>query len=135
MAPFVGQSGVLMNLPETISAGLVRQGTLVEVDEGLSPEELASIVQERFGVSPTDSVAEATPKASTTVEKPRGNASRDDWVAYALSQGKSEDDLAGLKQGEIRELLEPADPATSETGSTESEDGDQGDGTNPDETE
>ncbi len=135
MAPFVGQSGVLMNLPVTISAGLVRQGTLVEVDEGLSPEELASIVQERFGVSASDSVAEATPKASTTVEKPRGNASRDDWVAYALSQGKSEDDLAGLKQGEIRELLEPATPENPETGSTESGDEGQGDGGNSDDTE
>lgn len=135
MAPFVGQSGVLMNLPVTISAGLVRQGTLVEVDEGLSPEELASIVQERFGVSASDSVAEATPKASTTVEKPRGNASRDDWVVYALSQGKSEDDLAGLKQGEIRELLEPTTPETPETGSTESGDEGQGDGGNSDDTE
>lgn len=135
MAPFVGQSGVLMNLPVTISAGLVRQGTLVEVDEGLSPEELASIVQERFGVSASDSVAEATPKASTTVEKPRGNASRDDWVAYALSQGKSEDDLAGLKQGEIRELLESATPENPETGSTESGDEGQGDGGNSDDTE
>ena len=135
MAPFVGQSGVLMNLPVTISAGLVRQGTLVEVDEGLSPEELASIVQERFGVSASDSVAEATPKASTTVEKPRGNASRDDWVAYALSQGKSEDDLAGLKQSEIRELLEPPTPENPETGSTESGDEGQGDGGNSDDTE
>jgi len=37
--------------------------------------------------------------------KPAGNASRDDWYAYALANGKTGADLDGLKQGEIRALF------------------------------
>lgn len=38
-------------------------------------------------------------------EKPAGNASLDDWRAYALANGKSETDLDGLKRDEIRDLF------------------------------
>lgn len=133
MAPYVGKSGTLLNLKGAVASGLIASGIVVEVEEGLTAEQLAKIASEKFGGN--DPVAEATPKASTTVEKPRGNASRDDWVAYALSQGKSEDDLAGLKQGEIRELLEPVTTENPETGSTESGDEGQGDGGNSDDAE
>lgn len=107
MAPFVGRSGVVMNLDPVVSGGLVRNGTLVEIGEGLSAKDVASIVADRFGEKPTE---ETTPEVSSAgaageVEEPRGNASREDWVEYAIAQGKTEDDLAGLKQTEIRALL------------------------------
>ncbi|MNJ03520.1 hypothetical protein D3C73_1638720 [compost metagenome] len=38
--------------------------------------------------------------------KPGGNASREKWVEYALANGKTEDDLNGLKQTEIRALFD-----------------------------
>lgn len=98
-----------MNLAPLTSAGLVKNGTLVEVPEDVTEAEIADLLKEKFGVGADKSVTEETPetpKAKTEVEKPRGNASRDDWVAYAVSQGTSEDDLAGLKQGEIRALFE-----------------------------
>ena len=108
MAPFVGRSGVVMNLAPLTSAGLVRNGTLVEIPDGLSAEAVAKIVAERFDEKPdTDTEVEANaPVPSGDAEPPRGNASRDEWVAYAITQGKTEDDLAGLKQGEIRALFD-----------------------------
>ncbi|WP_417364054.1 hypothetical protein [Glutamicibacter arilaitensis] len=107
MAPFVGRSGVVMNLDPVISGGLVRNGTLVEIDEGLSAKDVASIVADRFGKKPAEETTAVVSSAVTAgeVEEPRGNASREDWVEYAIAQGKTEDDLAGLKQTEIRALL------------------------------
>lgn len=37
--------------------------------------------------------------------KPAGNASKEDWHAYALANGKTSADLDGLKQSEIRALF------------------------------
>lgn len=121
MAPFVGRSGVVMNLDPVVSGGLVRNGTLVEIGEGLSAKDVASIVADRFGEKPTE---ETTPEVSSAgaageVEEPRGNASREDWVEYAISQGKTEDDLAGLKQTEIRALLKQESEKTEEEEETE----------------
>lgn len=48
-------------------------------------------------------------KPAETVEVPGGNASKDAWHAYALSQGKSADDLDGLTRDQIRDLFK--DPA------------------------
>src|SRR5690606_6819761 len=121
MAPFVGRSGIVMNLDPVVSGGLVRNGTLVEISEGLSAKDVASIVADRFGEKPSE---ETTPEVSSAgatgeVEEPRGNASREDWVEYAISQGKTEDDLAGLKQTEIRALLKQESEETEEEEETE----------------
>ena len=123
MAPFVGRSGVVLNLAPLTSAGLVRNGTLVEIEEGLTTEEVAEIVAQRFSEKPVDA---RTPEvraveSSGEAEKPRGNASRDVWEEYALSVGISEDDLKGLKQTEIRDLVDQKEnPGDSEeTGNTE----------------
>ncbi|MGP4995106.1 hypothetical protein [Glutamicibacter ardleyensis] len=124
MAPFIGRSGVLMNLAPLTSAGLVKNGTLVEVPEDVTEEEIADLLKEKFGVGADKSATEETPetpKAKTEVEKPRGNASRDDWVAYAVSQGTSEDDLAGLKQGEIRALFEQDSDEAAENAKADAE--------------
>ena len=123
MAPFVGRSGVVMNLDPLVSGGLVRNGTLLEIDEGLSAEEVAEIVADRFGGKPvaTRTPEERAEESTDEAEKPRGNASREAWEAYALSVGISEDDLKGLKQTEIRDLVDQKEnPGDSEeTGNTE----------------
>lgn len=107
-----------MNLDPVISGGLVRNGTLLEIDEGLSPDAVAKIVAERFGEKP-DSAPEpetSAPAKAGEVEVPRGNASREAWVEYAITQGKTEDDLAGLKQGEIRALFDTEETAVESEG-------------------
>lgn len=48
-------------------------------------------------------------KPAETVEVPGGNASKDAWHAYALSQGKSAEDLDGLTRDQLRDLFK--DPA------------------------
>ncbi|MGO3763484.1 hypothetical protein [Glutamicibacter arilaitensis] len=121
MAPFVGRSGVVMNLDPVVSGGLVRNGTLVEIGEDLSAKDVASIVADRFGEKPAEATTPEVFSAGDTgeVEEPRGNASREDWVEYAISQGKTEDDLAGLKQTEIRALLKQESEETKEEEETE----------------
>lgn len=37
--------------------------------------------------------------------RPSGNASRDEWEAYALANGRTEDDVADLTRNEIRDLF------------------------------
>lgn len=41
-----------------------------------------------------------------SAEKPGANASRDDWEAYALSAGKTADELDGLGRNQIRDLFD-----------------------------
>lgn len=36
---------------------------------------------------------------------PSGNASRDEWEAYALANGRTEEDVAELSRNEIRDLF------------------------------
>jgi hypothetical protein len=38
-------------------------------------------------------------------DKPKGNASTDEWTAYALAHGKTEEDLQGLSRDDIRNLF------------------------------
>lgn len=125
MAPFIGRSGVLMNLQPLTSAGLVKNGTLVEVPDDVTEEEISEILKERFGIGAEESEGEIVPEAPKgkvgDLEKPRGNASRDDWVAYAVSQGTSEDDLAGLKQGEIRARFEQDSDEAAENAKADAE--------------
>lgn len=37
--------------------------------------------------------------------RPAGNASREDWEAYALDNGRTAEDLEGLGRNEIRDLF------------------------------
>jgi hypothetical protein len=47
-----------------------------------------------------------TDEAGTAVDgAPRGNASVDDWRAYAVTQGLPVDAVADLKRDEIKQLL------------------------------
>ena len=120
MSTYVGRSGVIMRLPKITAAGLVRNSTIVEVDPDISRERLAELVRSRFKTELTPEPKTPKPEKRGVVEKPRGNASRDDWVAYAVSQGKAEEDLVGLKQGEIRALFEDGTEETQNTGEEQS---------------
>lgn len=52
-------------------------------------------------------VAQGWTDASDSVANgaPRGNASVDDWRAYAVAQGLPAEDVAELKRDEIKQLL------------------------------
>lgn len=40
------------------------------------------------------------------VEQPAGNASHDEWAAYAIAQGMSEEEAEGLSRNELRARFE-----------------------------
>lgn len=67
------------------------QGTIVSVGEESAASMLAS--------------GWVDAGAIVSDEAPAGNASRDEWEAYALSTGRTEDDLEGLSRNEIRDLF------------------------------
>jgi hypothetical protein len=126
MSPrIVGPSGVELEVDVEMARGLVRDGfaKLVDGDTDallnrvdktvvLNPEGSPAVVYP-VGNSVSDVVPNKDLDASTD-GRPRGNASREEWAAYALANGKTEDDINGLKQGEIRALF--ADPADGEGG-------------------
>lgn len=49
------------------------------------------------------------PAAPEATAAPAGNASKEDWYAYALANGKTGADLEGLGQREIRALFSTED--------------------------
>lgn len=61
----------------------------------------------KFEVAEGTTVPDAGDTASAgpadLVEQPAGNASLDDWRAYALTQGATEDDLEGLSRNDLRD--------------------------------
>ncbi len=126
-----------MDLDELTAGGLVRQGTIVEIEEGLSAEQVAAIVKERFNSKATSKTSDAI-VASNPAEKPRGNAKRDDWEAWALHIGILEDDLTGKTQTEIRELVDQWEAKQAEEAEKQKAGGDsnpsgdgKGDGNTP----
>ena len=129
MSPYIGESKILMDLPDVVAGSLVANRTLAKVPAGASQTQIERIWDKHFGTDEEEADT-AQPSSSDGLERPRGNASRDDWEAYALSVGISEDDLAGKKQGEIRELVE-----AKEADSKGSDGQSPGDNGNPDETE
>lgn len=59
------------------------------------------------------SVAEATPAVASApetepVDEPAGNATTEEWHAYRLSQGYTEEDLDGLGRDDLKALDDPA---------------------------
>lgn len=51
---------------------------------------------------------------SDTLNKPNKNASRDDWYAYALTQGKTEDELEDVKRDYIAAMFDDEADVTPE---------------------
>jgi len=130
MSPrIVGPSGVELDVDVEMARGLVRDGFAKLVD-GQSEDELLNRVDPKVVLNPEgspaviypvgNSVSDVVPNRdldASTDGRPRGNASREEWAAYALANGKTEDDITGLKQTEIRALFsDPADGDGGETG-------------------
>lgn len=54
-------------------------------------------------------------KAAEALEQPGKSAKKDEWVAFALSTGLSEEDLKGLKKEEIIALFAGEDTPEAST--------------------
>lgn len=125
MSPrIVGESGVVLDVDAEMARGLVRDG-FAKLADGEPESVLARPATAAATTIKPDGPSAANPEVGGTVTesgnsapeipnpdegkeadgKPRGNASRDEWVAYALANGKTEDDLKGLTQTEIRALF------------------------------
>lgn len=90
-----GPNGIVVDVAPTVASGLIGGGYVeaVDSDSPRKPPEQAVADQSEF-------------EDDGEPAKPAGNASRGDWEAYALSQGFGEEQIDGLKQREIRDLLD-----------------------------
>lgn len=84
-----GPNGLVIGFAPSVAAGLVKHPDHKVVDAPAAPVE-------------PDPTKDAPEPAD---EKPAGNASKDDWYAYALAHGKTSADLADLGQRDIRALF------------------------------
>jgi hypothetical protein len=89
---------VAVRHPETLEAVVLKAGEEV-------PEWASGLISDEDLVS--DGSAEEAPAGQGGPEKPAGNASTDEWAAYARAQGATDTDLAGddgkpLGRDEIR---------------------------------
>ena len=89
-----GPNGLVVDVAPTIASGLIGGGYVEAVDSDAAHTAKPAVED----VEPDDH--DGTPT------KPAGNASRGDWAAYALTQGFAEEQIDGLKQGEIRALFD-----------------------------
>ncbi len=85
-----GPNGLVIGYPKSVADGLVRHPDHKKVD---APK----------AVEPAPAADE--PVDPDAAPAPAGNASKDDWYAYALANGKTSADLDGLGQREIRALF------------------------------
>jgi hypothetical protein len=74
--------------------------------DNMDPEQLEQLIETDM-VGDPDAPAEE-PEESQAPGAPKGNASREEWAAYASSKGASSDETkpveeGGLKQAELRE--------------------------------
>jgi hypothetical protein len=74
-------------------------------NEGDVPDAVASKVTNPFawegGTAPG---AVPSPQAPGTVGRPAGNASKDEWVAYAVAQGMGRDEAERHSRADLRAL-------------------------------
>ena len=84
-----GPNGLVIGYPASVAEGLVRHPDHKKVAAPVAPEPEA-------------------PEAPEADAAPAGNASKDDWYAYALANGKTSADLDGLGQRDIRALFTDA---------------------------
>lgn len=60
-------------------------------------------VEVREGTSVPDPADTRSATDADLVEQPSGNASAEDWRAYALTQGATEDEVSDLSRNDLRE--------------------------------
>lgn len=93
--PSAVQVPVLLEKPDEVVTPILEQDESEAVD---SVDELDDAAEE----VPVDQEEAAE---VVELEAPRGNASLEDWAAYAISKGVAGETLNGLKQSEIRALF------------------------------
>jgi len=81
-----GPNGLVIGYPAAVAEGLLRH-------------------HDHKKVSAPDPAVEPDPAVPEADAAPAGNASKDDWYAYALANGKTSADLDGLGQRDIRALF------------------------------
>lgn len=118
----VGKSGTVMDLPDHVATGLLDSGVVkrvaaAAVAEGEAPAQPSAAVPSTpptggpemppEGDSGTIPAGDPAETQDDGLKLPPGNGSRDVWVEFALANGKTEDDLNGLTQTDIRNLFKP----------------------------
>lgn len=117
-----GPNGLTFHFPADTAEGLLRHSDIgkgtktpeVEVDEtdrhpliaNANSAEDVKRAASTDGFNPRREGGTAEGSAPVSDGKPAGNAPTADWHAYALEQGKSEEELDGLGQRDIRALFE-----------------------------
>ncbi len=113
----VGDSGVELEVDELIGRGLVANGSARLIDAAaVNPPETGTPGTPPPAGGEGGEGGQVPPPAGGDGEKanhenadpnaPKGNASREEWEAYALSKGKTEDDLAGKTRDDIKGLFQ-----------------------------
>lgn len=84
-------------------------GEVVDVDDSdLVRFDAHNVAPSTPAAPPVEDIADVeveTPADDPSPAKPSGNASRDDWAAYALTQNVAAESLEGKSRDEIRELF------------------------------
>lgn len=117
-----GPNGLVIDVAPSVASGLISGGHVEAVEsEDQPPETTPEGTEVSASESSTDDTAgqaEVDDNSTTADEepadtdedethvRPAGNASRGEWEAYALASGFAEEQLDGLKQGEIRALID-----------------------------
>lgn len=104
--------GAVMTLSEPIPDHLRKQlakGVLKPVDSAFSPQ---AEPDGEGGESRVDSPPPADPAAA-----PAGNASRDEWEAYAVREGVPEDEASGLGREALKAAVDEVHKAAGDGGS------------------
>jgi hypothetical protein len=89
-----GPNGLVIGFDKETAEGLLRHPDIKKAAAPVAPEPETPESDE----APQDEAPAA----------PAGNASKEDWYAYALANGKTSADLEGLGQREIRALFTEA---------------------------
>ncbi|MFE9286710.1 hypothetical protein [Streptomyces olivaceus] len=111
MGEYVGSGGLRLHLDEPVSpqiADQIRKGHLVPVADSVPADEPKA-------QPPADPQNETEPgPADDGPRRPNANSKVDDWRAYAVSLGMSEEDAADATKTELQDWVKVADSETSE---------------------
>lgn len=81
-------------MAETVRFTHPRTGSICETD----PETAAKVLKER------SAEVEEAPEVQTEAEKPSGNASKDEWLAYRVAEGYDPEEIGEMTRDELRDL-------------------------------
>lgn len=111
---YVGAGGLRVHLDDPLSpqmADQISKGHLRPVDDTPEPEaEPEVVVVDEGAQEPADDSA-TEPLAADEVKRPNANSRVDDWRAYAVSLGMSEDEAQASTKSDLQEWVEVAENA------------------------